>query len=317
MQSTIPFTEDDVRAHPESHVGVGHRSQTPSPNVPAPPDTHSNLVTGARAVASSLQATDIALRDLYKIANVGRASAARQGIQLLESTTIGASKAGTIARSVSDLRNLLRASTQLKLTPVGRTLSRLLEKDRSWAQIVKKYGDPSNVALSAEQRIAIADKITAASAKSSRVVNALQAFGKALMVLNVAVSAWQIGSGVTKIIKGQAGEGAVDVAEGTTGVGLTIGTYAGVKSGAIAVAEGTGTATFGAGLLAAGGLALGFEETRRALRGEKTAAVEATESWADLAYRGEKQGGFKGFLKQAEGWTGGFFSTLIAVGQGS
>jgi RHS repeat-associated protein len=277
-QSSITFTENDARAHPESHVVLGHRSSTSHP----PPSTQGSLTSGLRAVAGSLQGADIALRDLYKLANADRASAVRQMIELLEATPNEASKAATMARSVSDLRNLLRAATQEKLTPVGKILSRLLEKDRSWAQIVKKYGDPFDVALPAERRMVIADKIAAASAKSSRAMNALQAFGKGLMVLNVAVSSWQIGGGITKIRSGQTGEGALDVAEGTANVGLTIGTYAGVKSGLIVVAEGTGAASFGAGLVAAGALALGFEESRRTLRGEKTMAAEAHAYWKSV-----------------------------------
>jgi RHS repeat-associated protein len=317
LQSAVVFTEEDVRADPEAHIVVGHRSQPPPQPIPSQEGPDTSVKQGARPVVFSLQAMDIALRDLYKLANVRGASDARLSIQVL--TPAEASKAAALAREVSDLRNILRAATQEKLTPAGRVLSRLLEKDRSWASIVKKYGDPFDSALPAEQRMAIADKIAAASAKSSRAMNALQAFGKGLMVLNVAVSSWQVGSGVTKIRSGQTGEGVVDIAEGTANVGLTIGTYAGVKSGAIAVKGGVvaGGATVGAGVLAAGGLALGFEEARRALRGERTAALEATEDWADLVVRGDKQGGFKGFLMQAGGWTGGFFSTLIAVGQGN
>jgi hypothetical protein len=140
----------------------------------------------------------------------------------------------------------------------------------------------------------------------------------AIAIAGALLGGVQIGGGINKITEGKTAMGAVDIAQGSTNVGLVIGTAAGVKSGAIVVKGGVvaGGAAVGAGLLAVGGLALGFEETRRAIRGEKTAAVEATESWADLVVQGEKQGGFKGFLKQAGGWTGGFFSTLIAVGQG-
>jgi RHS repeat-associated protein len=265
--------------------------------------------------SGSLQAMDLALRDLYKETNIARASAVTDVIDLYKAIDSDASKAATMARSASDLRNLLRAATQDQLTPVGQALSKLLEKDRSWAQIVKKYGDPFDKTLSAEQRLAIANKIAESSGKSSTAMNALQSLGKGLMVLNVGLSAWQIGGGINKMFNGQRGEGAVDVTEGTVNVSLTIGTYALLKKGVITVGGG-GWAATGAGLLAAGSIMLAAEETRRTLRGEKTAALEATEYYADLVVEGEKQGGVKGVLKQAAGWTGGFFSTLIAVGQG-
>lgn len=60
---------------------------------------------------------------------------------------------------------------------------------------------------------------------------------------------------------------------------------------------------------------LAAEEARRAIEGKKTAAVEATEYYANMVNEGEKEGSTLGALKQAGGWTGGF-STLIAVGQG-
>jgi hypothetical protein len=190
---------------------------------------------------------------------------------LKKATPQAADKAGTMAWSASGLRNLLRAATQEKLTPVGKLLSRLLEKDRSWAQIVKKYGDPFNAALTSEQRMVIADKITAATASSSKWMNRLQVFGKGLMVLNTATSGFQIGGGINKIRSGKVGEGVLDITEGTTSAGLTVGTYVGVKSGAIVVAEGTGLATAGTGLVAA-------EQSRLRLRGIEK-GVEVRRLW--------------------------------------
>ena len=237
------------------------------------------VTNSIRATGGSLQASDIALRELYKLGNAERATVIREVTQLLKTTPQAADTAGTMAWSASGLRNLLRAATQEKLTPVGKLLSQLLEKDRSWAQIVKKYGDPFNEALTSDQRMAIADKITAATARSSRAMNALQVFGKGLMGLNVAISGFQMGEGINKIRSGKVGEGVLDIAEGATNTSLTIGTYGGVKSGTIVVAKGTGLATFGTSLVAAASLALAFEESRRALRGEKTLAEGAVDYW--------------------------------------
>jgi len=266
MQSSAPVVEE---RQPRTR-------QRPSAS---PTATTGSATSGIRAIAGSLQASDIALRDLYKLANAERAAVIREVTDLLKITPQAADKAGTMAWSASGLRNLLRAATQEKLTPVGKLLSRLLEKDRSWAQIVKKYGDPFNAALTSEQRMAIANRITAATARSSTTMNALQMFGKGLMGLNMAISGFQIGGGINKIRSGKVGEGVLDIAEGTTNASLTVGTYAGVKAGVIVVAEGTGVATFGTGLVAAGSLALAFEESRRAVRGEKTMAAEARDFW--------------------------------------
>ena len=255
--------------------------QAHPPSAP-PPDTTGGASSGIRAIAGSLQASDIALRDLYKLTNAERAAVIRGVTELLKTAPQAADKAGTMAWSASGLRNLLRAATQEKLTPVGKLLSRLLEKDRSWAQIVKKYGDPFNAALTSEQRMAIAEKITAATARSSRAMNALQVFGKGLAGLNMAISGFQIHGGINKIRSGKVGEGVIDIAEGTTSASLTVGTYAGVKSGAIVVAEGTGLAIFGTGTVAAGSLSLAFEEIRRAMRGDKSLAEGAVDYWKNV-----------------------------------
>jgi hypothetical protein len=56
-------------------------------------------------------------------------------------------------------------------------------------------------------------------------------------------------------------------------------TASGLKSGALTVAPGTAVATFGVSLDAAFSLALGFEETRRAVKGEKSLAEGAVNYW--------------------------------------
>jgi hypothetical protein len=138
-------------------------------------------------------------------------------------------------------------------------------------------------------------------------------------LLGSAMGGYQVGTGINQMIEGKTEEGAVTVTEGSANLGLTIGSTAAVKGGLVTTtAGGAGAAaTAGAGILAAGGIMLAAEEARRSLRGEKTAAVEATEFYADLAVEGEEQGGVRGAFKQAAGWTGGLFSTLITVGQGN
>ena len=110
-------------------------------------------------------------------------------------------------------------------------------------------------------------------------MNALQGFGKLLIGASVLISGFQIVRGIDELISGQKGEGALDVGEGASNLALTVGSYLGVKSKVIVVAEGTGTATFIATVAAGLSLALGFEESRRALRGEKTMIAEASDFW--------------------------------------
>lgn len=227
---------------------------------------------------TSMQSFDTAVRDLYKAANVDRATSIVQGAKLLADPN----DVAIVSQQASEFRNLFRAATQQKLTPVGRVLSKLVEGDRSWTEIVKKYGDPFDASLSSERRLAIANKIIEKSGNSSKLANGLQVFGKALMVANVFLSGWEIGGGIRKIFGGEKGEGTIDIAEGSTSIGLTIGTYAGIKSGAITIAEGTGIATFSSGVAAFGSLGLAFEEIRSANRGEKGQATKSMEFWQQV-----------------------------------
>lgn len=138
--------------------------------------------------------------------------------------------------------------------------------------------------------------------------------GTAGMMLGGLLSGRQIVSGGKELAEGKTGEGLVGIAEGSANLFLTLAPHA--KGVAAASGTGAGALSFGGGILAAGGIMLGSEEARRSIRGEKTAAVESTEYYADLVNQGEKEGGVAGFLKQVGGYTGGFFSTLVAVGQG-
>lgn len=268
-------------------------------------------------IAFTLQSSDIALRDLYKLANVARSVDAQKIVNSIDIEMANMQRIAEIAKKTSDLRNYFRELTQSKLTPLSRVLSRLLDKHWTWQSIIAKYGDPFNELLPQQERLAAANRIIEKSSSSSPVMNGLQIFGKCLLLLNVALSSIQIGRGLKKLELGNTGEGILDVTEGGVGVGLTIGVYSGLKTGAIVVLEGTGTLTFFAGILASGGLWLGFEESRRALSGEKTLAVEAAEYWAQFAIVGEERGGVKGVFEQAAGYTFGSLAALIAYGQGN
>ena len=149
----------------------------------------------------------------------------------------------------------------------------------------------------------------------TKIVKGLGVFGA---LTGSFVGGLQVGAGFNQTVEGKTSEGMITMVEGSANLTLTIGTTAAVKTKLVTMSSGfgVGTATAGAGLLAAGGIMLAAEEVRRTLRGEKTAAFKATEFYSDLFVEGEKQGGVKGALKQAAGWAGGFFSTLIAVGQG-
>lgn len=248
-------------------------------------------------VSGALQGLDVALRDLYKSAAVGNVSTTLA--KLREVRDLAEESSAWAARASNKTRNLLRAATQEKLTPVGRVLSRWLEKDRSWQAIIERYGDPFDYTKSPADRMATADRIIRASGRSSRAMNGLQAFGKALLVLNVVLSAKQIIDGVEKQGTSEAALGKVDIAEGTTNAILGVGSYTATKMGWLKAAGG-GWASVGASVLAAAGaVTLAFEETRRSVKGERTMIVEATDYYTDLYDAGSRQKGVSGGAKQA------------------
>jgi RHS repeat-associated protein len=269
-------------------------------------------------VAGALGASDIAQRDIYNLTKASNASKAQQAIQELDraAENIGSSAdtAATIAQDASTARNVLRATTQNKLTPLGAAISKIIEGDRSWPAIVKKYGDPFDMTLTAETRLKIADKIAEASSHGSSLMNTLQIVSKGFMIVNTALGGWEIGGGINKIASGQVGEGVVDITEGTTNVGLTIGTYAGVKSGALTTTGGLagGAATIGASSLAVGSLWLAFGEIRRAMRGEQSLADQAVDFWGGVVESGRERGGVPGALEKGVGYAGeGLAGSLV------
>ena len=111
---------------------------------------------------------------------------------------------------------------------------------------------------------------------------AAQVAGDGLAVAGVAMSGYQVGSGVNQLMEGEVAQGSVNIAEGSTNIGMEIGTTYAVQSGAV-VAEGGAAAasvTVLAGIAATGALAWAFEDTRRALEGRPTMLDEAIEAWS-------------------------------------
>lgn len=142
--------------------------------------------------------------------------------------------------------------------------------------------------------------------------------GTGMAVLGSLAGGVQIGSGINEISEGKTGEGSVDVVAGSVNVGLSVGSTAAVKSGALALEGGFagGAMTLASGIAAAGSVALATEEIKRSLRGEKTMAAKAVEEYGYLIEQGKAQGGVQGFLLQASGYVGRFIAGLIAAGQG-
>lgn len=258
-------TVEAYHALPGSDSQNGSPAASP-PGEPAPWDT-----APAWEAVAAYSAFDAALREGYKETNVARSAAALELVDGLRSNG-DASAAGVVARSVSDLRNILREATQGQQTPAGKALSQLLEQNRDWGSIVEKYGNPFDEALSAEQRLAVAERIIKGAAKSSKTANAFQALGKGLLVLNAAQAGWQMGKGVDEMARGRVGEGAIDVGEGTANLGLTAGTYAATKAGLLTGEAGVvaGGLALAAGAAAAGSVTLAAETARAAVNGEET-----------------------------------------------
>lgn len=82
----------------------------------------------------------------------------------------------------------------------------------------------------------------------------------------------QIGTGINQMSEGKTAEGAINIGEGTANLGLSIGTMAFIKSGAL-IAEGgiaAGSLATAAGLAAGGSVILVAETVRAAVQGAET-----------------------------------------------
>jgi hypothetical protein len=127
-------------------------------------------------------------------------------------------------------------------------------------------------------------------------------------------SGMQLSSAVKEIVQGKTAEGTITTVEGSTNLFMTFAPFAKgiVVKGGLAI----GGLTMLASVAAGGAVALAAEESRRAVRGEKTTAAEAVDYYANLVERGGDKGGAKGFFMKAAGYVGGSFASLIAAGQG-
>lgn len=259
-------------------------------------------------VAGSVQAFDVALRDLYKASTLKESTDALKRLKYTRS--LAPNDAPWAAKSLSEFRNLLRKATQEKSTPIGKAVAKWLEKNRAWSEIIKKYGDPFDYTKSSADRLASAEKIIEKSGSSSARMNGIQLFGKALLVINVITCVGLVKDGIEKQGTNDAAVGKVDIAEGATNAMLGVGTYIATKKGWISAAG--GWAALGASVLAMGSLSLASEEARRSARGEKTMVLVASDYYTDLYERGGKEGGFSGRAKQAGALVGGVFTWPMA-----
>lgn len=106
----------------------------------------------------------------------------------------------------------------------------------------------------------------------------------ALGIIGSALEGFHIGTGLVDISEGRVAEGSNKVAFGTARLGTTLGGAKLVQTGKIA-AGGGGGSLFLAGMAAVGSLILAETEISRTLRGEKTAAAEATDYWKEVQDR--------------------------------
>jgi hypothetical protein len=83
---------------------------------------------------------------------------------------------------------------------------------------------------------------------------------------------YQVGQGINQIIEGEKALGAIDIAEGSANLGLTIGTAAALKSGALVAEAGAaaGGLALAAGVAAGASVGLAAETARAAIKGEET-----------------------------------------------
>ncbi|HXH09025.1 MAG TPA: toxin TcdB middle/C-terminal domain-containing protein [Alphaproteobacteria bacterium] len=137
----------------------------------------------------------------------------------------------------------------------------------------------------------------------------------ALGVLGAALEGIHIGSGINDMLEGRTAEGINKVAFGTARAGTTLGGAKLVQAEVIAAGGGTGSLVL-AGVAAVGSLLLAEEETRRAMRGEKTLAREATEFYREVQENAVAEGpSIGGAIKYVAAEFGGGITGFIARGQ--
>jgi hypothetical protein len=98
-------------------------------------------------------------------------------------------------------------------------------------------------------------------------------------VAGAGFAGYQVGTGINDVAQGKTGSGVTDIVGGAANLGLAIGVPAAVKAGTLAVGGGAGALALVTGLAGAS-IAWAVEDTKRALRGEKTMTDIATEYWS-------------------------------------
>ena len=100
----------------------------------------------------------------------------------------------------------------------------------------------------------------------------LEWLGKGAAVAGSFMGGYQVGTGINQIVEGNKALGAVDIAEGGANLGLTIGTAAALKSGALVAEAGAaaGGLALAAGVAAGVSVGLAAETARAAIKGEET-----------------------------------------------
>lgn len=165
------------------------------------------------------------------------------------------------------------------------------------------------------------DEVSKVSSIVAKGKTALKVSGKVLgaaaAVGGAAYSGVKIGTGVNKILEGDAAEGSVDILEGSAELGIALSTTAAATTGSVGsmVAGGSAGAVALASVAAGGAVALAAETTRAALKGEKTPAVVAREWYANEAYQARNEKGISGSLKRFGLAVGGTISEMMSWGQ--
>ena len=162
------------------------------------------------------------------------------------------SQVGVPVRTVNSVTN--SAATDPSLLQMAAP-----EKPPSTSPVADIAATESAVEASLESKAGLGNKVA-------------KGLGVAGAVVGSAVGGYQVGKGINKMFEGKAGEGAVDVGEGTANLGLTIGVAVALKAKVVVVEAGAaagGVAAL-AGIAAAGSVTLAAETARAAVRGEET-----------------------------------------------
>ena len=102
--------------------------------------------------------------------------------------------------------------------------------------------------------------------------------GNVASVAGAGVAGYQVGTGIDEVANGKTGVRATDIVGGSAQLGIGSGVPVAVKGGAV-VGSGAAALALVTGLAAAS-IGWAVEDTKRALRGEKTMTDEAVDYWS-------------------------------------